>query len=267
MNFKHVDISLCAGDIELVAIPGEYLDTLDFPFIYEDISLIQIYFGDSHLNEDIRIEIKLINNVTIDFLLNGNGICYQRLFEFVNESTERITQAYFRNFQLTDITFYQHLYGNYVRKTPYKPVIQSFDNGSLMFLKFMAIDHNYRNVDYTDLVQWKKPASIYLNENGEVNNLLSYISFIDSSYKNHAFNLADYTEILFKLINKIIVFNVDIYEFEIENDMLTVLDECMIDIYFFFNDYQRENKIMLDNRDELFTLNDDEKTLLHMQVI
>lgn len=253
MNLKHTDLSLFAGELELVTIPGEYLDTLKFPYTYEDIETVSILFGDSWITDNIVIEAKLLNSkLPCDFSLNGNNISYTRLFEFIDEnSDEPITRAYFTNFQLTLSVMFQEDFTGFSRKTPKKPIVRQYLDGSLLMLEFMPIDNHFTYTDYSGFSQWNKPHALYFDENQKIKDSISSIRFAgyQRDKKTEDFKLDDYKVLLNKLIGHDIRWNHATYELEFDNYIPTALDKYIIDVYFFFNDYKRKQNIMFKNRD------------------
>lgn len=271
MISNNIDVSLCVGDIELVSIPYEKLNDLDFPNQLEAITLISINFEDYSSNDNITIEFRFENFKMPYVIIDGGDICYKRLFEFLRETdkTETVLCVVFENFQLSYSCMLK-LSGGYARQDPSKPILQNYKNGLLYIYEFMRIDNYYTFTDYTKFPQWRKPRILYFNEDGSIQESFSSISFMKKNinYLDYeSFHIDDYLEILYKLTGKYVELDYSVFEFKFKDETLTELDEIMINLYFFFDDYKNNKNLMVSSRDELFTLSFDEKTLIHMQFI
>lgn len=275
MNFKHADLSLFAGELELVTLPGSYLDTLNFPCMYEDFKEINIVFGDTGMNADITIEFKIFDHSPhVDFVVNGNNICYDRLFNFIDErSDEPITFALFKNFQLTETLMFQKGFNAYARKTPDKPVIRHYINGHLKGFKFMRIDNLYTYTNYTGVSRWNKPYIIYFNDDEQIKNSKSTMCFQDCMLNTNTemMTISEYVEFLHRLTGHTVDWNPYTYEFEFADYHFTSLDETMFDIYVFFEYYEKKlGHIFQDigdvfkDKNNLLKATAEEKALLQM---
>ena len=271
MNFKHADLSLFAGERELVTLPGAYLDTLNFPFMYEDFKVITIVFGDTGMNADIIIEFKFFEHSPhVDFVVNGNNICYDRLFYFIDESLdEPITRAKFKDFQLIETLMLQEWLNGFVRKIPEKPVIRCYDNGDLKYLKFMPIDNIYTYTDYSGVSRWNKPYDLYFDDNQQINHRNSSIWFKDVNLDTQSdiMSISEYIDVLYRLTGHTVEWNEYTYQFEFYDYELTSLDEIIIDVYFFFDHYEKQFGSMFNDKNALLRATEDEKLLLHMLTV
>jgi hypothetical protein len=275
MNLKHADLSLFAGDIELVTLPGEYLDTLNFPYVYEDFKEITIVFGDTGMKNDIMIEFKLFEQSKhVDFIVNGNNICYERLFNFIDESAdEPITIAIFKDFQLIEALMFQKGFNGFARRIPKKPVIRCYKNGDLKYLKFMPIDNLYTYTNYSGVARWNKPYTLCFNENEQVKNSDSTVWFKDYKLNTDTeiMTITEYVEFLHRLTGHTVNWNPYTYEFEFDNYHFTALDETMFNIYVFFEHYEKNLGHLFQDichifkdKNALLKATAEEKALLHM---
>lgn len=269
MSFNDINLSLCVGDIELVSIPNQLLESINFPDSLEDIKKVVIDFGDCYVKYDIKIEISFFSHHNV-ITINGNDLCYKRLFEFLDEMNpvEQISVAVFESFQFS-FSLMQKLSHGFARLTPDKPVIQSYKNGMLDVLEFMMIDYCYTITDYTQFRQWQKPRTLYFNEDRTIKEQYSCICFEDHRRNKKMENIRvdEYIRIMNALIGQKLKLNYQTYEFEFENYTLNSVDELIIDMYFYFDDYRTNKEITFNNRDYLFHLTHDERTVLQMQVI
>lgn len=273
MNFKHADLSFFAGDIEVITFPGEYLDTIEFPYTYENIEKISILFGDGYMtNNDITINITLVSiDVPVEFSIDGNSFEYTRLFEFIDETgSERITEAVFVEFQLKYTLVFHKWCGAFVRLTPEKPVVRYYENGQLHHLQFMIIDNCYTYTDYTGCHQWHKPHTIFFDENGNFQDN-SYITFFDinKSQQCQSYTIKDYANLLRKFTGYNLKWNHEKYEFEFEGYTFTSGDVMILDMYLYFDHYKKIlESIFLDKiftcKEDVLNINNREKSLLQM---
>jgi len=270
MSFYNIALSLCIGDVELVSIPSQYLEPINFPHSLEDIKNVVINFGDSYVKCDIKIEFSFFSNNLKTITINGNDICYKRLFEFLDETnpTEQISVAGFERFQLS-FSLMAQIGGGFTRRIPNKPVVQSYKNGILDVLEFMMIDYHYNVTDYSQFKQWQKPTTLYFNEDGTIKGQYSYIRFENQrrNKKMEKIQIDEYIKTMNALIGQNLKLNYQTYEFEFENYTLNLVDELIIDMYFYFDDYKINKEITFNNRDYLFHLTPDERIVLQMQVI
>lgn len=270
MSFYDINLSLCVGDVELVSIPSQLLESINFPDSIEDIKMVVIDFGDCYVKCDIKIEVSFFSDIFKSITINGNDLCYKRLFEFLDETdpTEQISRAAFENFQFSH-SIMAKIGGGFTRRIPDKPVLRSYKNGIIDCLEFMMIDYHYNVTDYSQFKQWQKPKTLYFNEDGTIKEQYSCICFENRRRNKQMENIRidEYIKIMNALIGQNLKLNYQTYEFEFENYTLNSVDELIIDMYFYFDDYKTNKEITFNNRDYLFHLTPDERTVLHMQLI